>query len=80
MHDAPTIWRIRGREKEKYPDLMGHYRFLTKESLAWAVRKDDTTLRAKLDAILEQWEDSGVVEDVLDKWIPFRKVAIDVKP
>jgi ABC-type amino acid transport substrate-binding protein len=79
IHDAPTIWRVRGREQDQYPDLMGRYHLLTTEDLAWAVRKDDQALRNKLDRLLSDWEDSGWLESVLDRWIPVRKVTIETK-
>lgn len=78
VHDAPTIWRVRGREASSYQDLRGRYRPLTEEYLAWAVRKDDTALRAQLDAALDEWRDSGWLEEALDLWIPVRKLEIPV--
>ncbi len=78
IHDAPTIWRVRGREKDRYPDLMGHYRLLTTEDLAWAVRKDDTSLRNRLNAALANWQDNDWLDGVLARWIPVRKVTIDM--
>jgi polar amino acid transport system substrate-binding protein len=79
IHDAPTVWRIRGRERDKYPDLMGRYRLLTDEYLAWAVRKDDDALRARLNGVLAQWEDGGTIEEVLDRWIPVRKITVEAE-
>lgn len=76
LHDAPTIWRIRGREADKYQDLSGRYTPLTEEHLAWAVREDDPGLRDHLNATLEQWIDAGFVDRVLNRWIPVRKFAI----
>lgn len=78
VHDAPTIWRVRGREKDQYPDLMGRYRLLTTEDLAWAVRKDDASLRKQLNTVLGNWQDNDWLDGVLDRWIPVRKVAIDL--
>lgn len=78
IQDAPTIWRITGNLSKEYPDLMGRYRPLTAEYLAWAVRKDDDALLARLNGLLLRWEQNREIEKVLDRWIPVRKIAIDV--
>jgi ABC-type amino acid transport substrate-binding protein len=80
VHDAPTIWRISGGLEGRDPDLRGLYRPLTEEYLAWAVRKDDTPLRDRLNETLVHWQATGETEAVLDRWIPVRKVTVDAKP
>jgi ABC-type amino acid transport substrate-binding protein len=70
IHDAPTIWRIAGNPNEK--ELEGLYWPLTKEHLAWAVRKDDEPLRFALNRELEQWRLSGRLKQILTRWIPVR--------
>jgi len=77
IHDAPTVWRVSGGFERKDPELMGRYRLLTKEELAWAVRKGDTSLLDRLNGILQTWKKNGEIEHVLDRWIPVRKVTID---
>ena len=57
IHDAPTVWRIAGNPNEK--ELQGLYWPLTKEPLAWAVRKDDESLRFALNRELQEWKESG---------------------
>ncbi len=74
VHDAPTIWRIVGGFASDERQLIGLYEPLTDEHLAWAVRADDTELAARLDAILAAWQRDGVVEKILDVWIPVRKI------
>jgi len=78
VHDAPTVWRLTGRfDSDPSRALAGLYRPLTKEELAWAVRKDEAgTLGAALDAALEKMRSDGTLEQVLDRWITVRKVAI----
>ena len=76
IHDAPTIWRVRGREAEKYADLAGRYRPLTDENLAWAVRLKDHKLRDQLNDALDHWRDNGFLEHVLDVSIPLRKYEV----
>lgn len=70
VHDAPTIWRIAGDPEQR--DLHGLYQLLTQEELAWAVRRDDAELKARLDATLEQWQREGSLQPVIDRWIPVR--------
>jgi ABC-type amino acid transport substrate-binding protein len=78
VQDAPTIWRITGNLSREYPDLMGRYRPLTAEYLAWAVRKDDDILLQRLNTVLLRWGQTNQIDAVLDRWIPIRKIAINV--
>lgn len=80
IHDAPTIWSATGRLEGRDPELMGRYRPLTEEYLAWAVRKQDNALREQLNAALLRWQKSGQLDAVLDRWITVRKVTVEVKP
>jgi len=70
IHDAPTIWRIAGNPNEK--ELAGLYWPLTKEPLAWAVRKDDEPLRFALNRELEQWKLNGSLKQILSRWVTLR--------
>jgi ABC-type amino acid transport substrate-binding protein len=70
IHDAPTVWRIAGNPNEK--DLDGLYWPLTKEPLAWAVRKDDEPLRFALNRQLEQWRSEGSLKQILSRWVALR--------
>jgi ABC-type amino acid transport substrate-binding protein len=70
IHDAPTIWRIAGNPNEK--ELTGLYWPLTKEPLAWAVRKDDESFRFALNRELQQWKGSGSLKQTLSRWVTLR--------
>lgn len=70
IHDAPTIWRVAGNPNEK--DLVGLYWLLTKEPLAWAVRKTDEPLRFALNREIQQWRASGFLNQTLSRWMPIR--------
>lgn len=70
IHDAPTIWRIAGNPNEK--ELAGLYWPLTKEPLAWAVRKDDEPLRFALNRELEQWKLNGSLKQILSRWVTLK--------
>ncbi len=43
---------------------------LTAESLGWAVRKDDAELRASVNGVLTQWQESGMLDTMIGRWIP----------
>lgn len=70
IHDAPTVWRVAGDIEQR--DLHGLYRPLTEEELAWAVRKNDTQLRSLLDATLTHWQREGMIDPIVQRWIPVR--------
>ena len=70
IHDAPTIWRIAGDLRHR--DLHGLYRPLTEEEIAWAVARDDDQLRALLDATVEHWKREGLIDPIVQRWIPVR--------
>ncbi len=72
VHDAPTIWQLAGGLDHR--DLIGLYRPLTEEELAWAVRRDDPQLRAVLDATLAHWQREGLIEPIVQRWIPVRVI------
>jgi polar amino acid transport system substrate-binding protein len=70
LHDAPTIWRVTmGPGGE---ELVGLFRPLTDERLAWAVARDAPELKRRLDAILDEWRAANRIEPVLNRWIPVR--------
>ena len=70
IHDAPTVWRIAGDPRQR--DLYGLYRPLTEEQLAWAVRKQDDALRSLLDATLAHHRREGMIDPIVQRWIPVR--------
>ncbi|HEY1232667.1 MAG TPA: transporter substrate-binding domain-containing protein [Candidatus Binatia bacterium] len=70
IHDAPTVWRIGTNPNEK--ELTGLYWLLTKEPLAWAVRKSDEPLRFTLSRTIQQWQVSGYAKQTMTRWVPMR--------
>lgn len=70
VHDAPTIWRLAGDPTNR--DLQGLYHPLTEEQLAWAVRPGNESLLALLDSALADWQRKGLIEPIVDRWIPLR--------
>ena len=43
---------------------------LSEEHLAWAVRKSDTDLLAKINAALEKWQKDGSANATIKHWVP----------
>jgi ABC-type amino acid transport substrate-binding protein len=78
--DAPAVWRVTGGFMSKETELRGLYQPLTKEYLAWAVRKSDTQLRHQLDAVLAKWKKDGTIDEVLNHWIRVRRTSLELKP
>ena len=74
IHDGPTIWRVAGEKRDQ--GLMGLYRPLTEEYLAWAIRRGDNSLYQSLSSVLEKWKESGYLQMLIDKWI---RVRIEVE-
>ena len=70
IHDGPTIWRVASEKRDQ--GLMGLYRPLTEEYLAWAVRRNDHSLYHALSSILEKWKESGKLQMLIDLWIRVR--------
>jgi polar amino acid transport system substrate-binding protein len=70
IHDAPTVWRLAGDPTSR--DLQGLYHPLTDEHLAWAVRVDDTKLLRLLNTTLAHFKRQGLIEPIVDRWIPVR--------
>jgi len=70
IHDAPTIWRLTANTATEKAGLMGLYRPLTEEYLAWAVRKKDKALADALNGALDTLKKDGTLNRVMGKWIP----------
>jgi ABC-type amino acid transport substrate-binding protein len=73
IHDAPTVWRIGGNPDEK--ELVGLYWPLTKEPLAWAVRKSDVPLQFALSGKVKEWELSGRLKQLTSRWVTIHIVT-----
>jgi len=72
IHDAPTIWRLTANTATERAGLMGLYRPLTDEYLAWAVRKQDTALANVLNGSLDVLKKDGTLGRTMGKWIPIQ--------
>jgi ABC-type amino acid transport substrate-binding protein len=74
VHDAPTSWQLATTGEN--PDLISLYSPLTKEQLAWAVRKDDQRLAETLNDALRTMKSNGTLRYILNRWIP---VTVEVR-
>ena len=72
IHDAPTIWRLSASTATQKAGLMGLYRPLTDEYLAWAVRLEDKGLANALNQSLDAIKKNGTLGRVMGKWIPIQ--------
>jgi polar amino acid transport system substrate-binding protein len=72
IHDAPTIWRLTASTATEKAGLMGLYRPLTDEYLAWAVRKQDTALANALNGSLDTLKKDGTLSRTMGRWIPIQ--------
>tara|TARA_B110000902_G_scaffold267308_1_gene360242 strand:+ start:32779 stop:33549 length:771 start_codon:yes stop_codon:yes gene_type:complete len=70
IHDAPTSWKI--AETNDYSDLMPLYRSLTKEHLAWAVKKGNLSLLNDLNDALSRLKADGKINAIQNRWIPVK--------
>jgi polar amino acid transport system substrate-binding protein len=75
IHDAPTVWRIASAPGEE--QLVGLFWSLTEERLAWAVKPDNQELLQALDQSLAEWEESGRLKAIVNRWI---RVRVEVQP
>lgn len=74
IHDAPTSWQLATSTDNS--DLISLYKPLTKEQLAWAVRKDDPALAEALNAALRTLKGNGTLRYIFNRWIP---VTVEVR-
>jgi len=72
IHDAPTIWRLTANTATEVAGLMGLYRPLTEEYLAWAVRKKDKALADALNGSLDTLKRDGTLGRAMGRWIPIQ--------
>lgn len=70
VHDAPAIvWLV----SENEADLAGLWVLLTREDLAWGMRRGDPLLPS-VNAALQKWKADGTLAQWLARWLP-RAVA-----
>ena len=50
---------------------------LAKQELAWAVGLGNETLELQANAALARWRDNGILDQILDRWMPYRKMLME---
>lgn len=77
VHDAPAvIWMASENEAE----LTALPYILTKEMIAWGVRKDDAALLQTVNGALARWRQDGTLDRILGKWLPLPKELYHAAP
>ena len=67
LHDGPgVIWIAAEHEA----DLQAIRKPLTKDEIAWGLRKDDAELLLSVNRVLAKWKSDGTLQKILDKWLP----------
>lgn len=72
IHDAPTIWQYTVLPQTQDKSLFGLYEYMTKEPLAWAVKKGNTRLLEKLNKALSTMQSKGLVNKAVNQWLPIQ--------
>lgn len=70
IHDAPTIWRLSAQYDAWDSGIMGLFRPLTDEELAWGVRPGNTQLADALNKALDALKQDGSLETIKTHWVP----------
>jgi polar amino acid transport system substrate-binding protein len=71
VHDAPMILYLASENETKGLTVL--FALLTKEPLAWAVRKNDPELLKSANDFLQTFNEQGKLNQLIKYWIPFAK-------
>ena len=71
IHDAPMILYLASENESKGLTVL--FALLTKEPLAWAVRKNNTELLEAANDFLRTYNEEGKLNKLIKYWIPFTK-------
>lgn len=70
IYDAPTIMWLASQHEA---DVVPLWYLLTKEQLAWGLRRQDKDLLTSVNRLLAEWRQNGNLSGILDRWIPYSK-------
>lgn len=68
VSDAPVIWWYASQYESQ--GLMALPFFISEENIAWAVRRDDTTLQAGANRFIAERKQDGWLTALLRRWLP----------
>ena len=71
IHDAPMILYLASENESRGLTVL--FALLTKEPLAWAVRKDNAELLNSANVFLQKINEEGSLNRMIRSWIPFTK-------
>lgn len=71
VHDAPTVWNLANNPQYR-SGLLGLYKPLSSEQLAWVMAPDDRLLKEQVDTVLKAWMNNGELMRLKHKWIPVK--------
>jgi len=71
IYDAPMVLYLASENEIKGLTVL--FALLTKEPLAWGIRKDDVELRESANKFLEALNEEGKLREMIKYWIPFAK-------
>ena len=74
IHDSTTSWQL--SRSFVNDNLLSLNRYLTKESIAWAVHSENPELQVTLNLLLKDMVSQGEVKEVLNRWLPVIPVEI----
>jgi ABC-type amino acid transport substrate-binding protein len=66
--DSPTAWWLAGMNEIQGLVVMPI--FLSREPLAWAVRKSDPELLVSVNGALDKFQADGRATAIIKRWIP----------
>ncbi|MCF7983732.1 MAG: transporter substrate-binding domain-containing protein [Thiohalocapsa sp.] len=75
VHDATTVWDVAAAPGEE--TVMGIFKPLTDQRLAWVVRSEDVLLARAIDAAIADWGNSGRLRELINRWI---RIRVEVAP
>lgn len=74
IHDSITSWQL--SRSFVNDNLLSLNRYLTKESVAWAVHSENPELQVTLNLILKDMVAQGEVKEILNRWLPVIPVEL----
>ena len=77
VYDLPTIIWMHSRAEASTAVIKEP---LQREQIGWAVRRDDTELKAAINRVLAGWQKDGTLRATIDRWLPYYQKLVDGKP
>jgi len=71
IHDAPIVLYLASENESKGLTVL--FALLTKEPLAWGIRKDNVELLESVNTFLRTVNEEGTLNKIVKYWIPFAK-------